>query len=49
MYTSKVEYDSDKDECFIILPDQLMEDMGIEVGDELAWELEGEKIYLHKK
>lgn len=49
MYKSTVEYDSDIDEYFIILPQELMEEIGIEVGDELIWTIEEDKIYLSKK
>jgi bifunctional DNA-binding transcriptional regulator/antitoxin component of YhaV-PrlF toxin-antitoxin module len=48
MYRSKVEFDSEMDEYFIILPQELMEEMGIEVGDELTWVVEEDKIYLRK-
>lgn len=48
MYRSKVEFDSEIDEYFIILPQELMEHLGLTVGDELDWVIEEEKIYLRK-
>ena len=48
MYRSKVEVDSETDEYFIILPQELMEKMGIKVGDELEWIIEGDDIRLRK-
>ena len=48
MYKSKVEYDSELDEYFIILPIELMEQMDIKVGDELEWVIEGDNIHLRK-
>lgn len=36
------------EEYFIILPQELMDEMGIEVDDELCWVLEEGKIYLSK-
>ena len=49
MYRTKVQFDSELDEYFIILPQELMEEMGIKVGDELTWVVENDNIYLRKK
>lgn len=49
MYRSTVEFDSELEEYFIILPQELMEQMGIQVGDELEWIIENEDIRLRKK
>ena len=44
-----MEFDSELEEYFIILPQELMEQMGIQVGDELEWIIENEDIRLRKK
>jgi AbrB family looped-hinge helix DNA binding protein len=49
MYKTKVEYDSEIDEYFIIIPDELCDAMNIQAGDELVWIVEGDNIILRKK
>ena len=48
MYRTKVEYDKDLDEYLIILPTELLEEMNLKEGDELACTVEDGKIYLSK-
>jgi bifunctional DNA-binding transcriptional regulator/antitoxin component of YhaV-PrlF toxin-antitoxin module len=48
MYRTTVEHDSELEEYFIILPQELMDEMGIKMGDELTWVVEGDEIRLRK-
>jgi antitoxin component of MazEF toxin-antitoxin module len=45
---SKIEYDEEYDEYFVILPTELMSEMDIHEGDTLTWVIEGDNITLRK-
>jgi hypothetical protein len=48
MMLSKIEYDEEYDEYFVILPTELMSEMDIHEGDTLTWVIEGDNITLRK-
>lgn len=46
---TRVEYNSFSDEYYLILPDDLVEQLSLKTGDTLVWSIEGDKVYLSKK
>jgi bifunctional DNA-binding transcriptional regulator/antitoxin component of YhaV-PrlF toxin-antitoxin module len=46
-YVLEVQEDDDG-EAFIVLPDELIEHLGLQEGDILDWDVKGEKIFLSK-
>ena len=46
---SRVEYNKFTNEYFITVPDDIIEALGLEAGDQLVWEVVGDKIFVSKK
>jgi len=44
-----IEYDKDNDEYNLILPDELLQELGWNVGDTLIWTIENGEVYLDKE
>lgn len=47
VYTLEVQQDENGD-CFIVLPDEMIEDLGWEEGDILDWQLKGNGFVLNR-
>lgn len=49
MTTANLEYESGLDEYFVVLPQEIVDEWGLEEGDELEWVIEEDKVYLTRK
>lgn len=47
-YTTEIQVD-DNGEYFFILPDELVEKLGWDIGDTIEWVIEGSSVILSKK
>jgi antitoxin component of MazEF toxin-antitoxin module len=49
IYTATIEAANENGELYMILPDDLIKELGWEIGDNLTWTIEGDSVILSRK